>query len=65
MIDDFSKLGWTILSKNDQTLKNYFEKTPIGSKRKSNLIETDRVKEIYNSIAQITKTKNDFLEKAH
>ena len=43
--------------KNGQTIKDSFENILIGSKRKPNLIETDRGKEFYNNIFQ------DFLNK--
>ena len=39
-------------NKNSQTLKDFFEKILISSKRKPNLIESDRVKEFYNNISQ-------------
>ena len=44
VIDNFSKYGWTtaLKKKNAQTIKNSFEKILISSKRKPNLIETDR-----------------------
>ena len=53
-IDNFSKYGWTILLKNKiaQTIKDSFENILISSKRKPNLIETDRGKEFYNNIFQ-------------
>ena len=59
VIDDFSKFGWTIplKNKNAQTIKDSFEKILISSKRKPNLIETDRGKEFYINIFQ------DFLKK--
>ena len=58
-IDNFSKFGWTIPLKNKkaQTIKDSFETILINSKRKPNLIETDRGKEFYNNIFQ------DFLNK--
>ena len=58
-IDNFSKYGWTIpiKNKNAQTIKDSFENILIDSKRKPNLIETDRGKEFYNNIFQ------DFLKK--
>ena len=51
-IDNFSKFGWTILlkNKNDQTIKVSFENILINSKRKPNLIESDRGKEFYDNI---------------
>ena len=61
IIDNFSKFGWTIplKNKNAQTIKDSFENILIGSKRKPNLIETDRGKEFYNNIIQ------DFLNKTN
>ena len=52
IIDNFSKFGWTVPFKNAQTIKDSFEKILISSKRKPNLIETDRGKEFYNNIFQ-------------
>ena len=59
-IDNFSKYGWTIplKNKNAQTIKDSFEKILINSKRKPNLIETDRGKEFYNNIFQDFLNKN-------
>ena len=47
IIDYFSKCGWTVplKNKNAQTIKDSFENCLISSKRKPNLIETDRAKE--------------------
>ena len=58
-IDNFSKFGWTVplKNKNAQTIKDSFENILISSKRKPNLIESDRGKEFYNNIFQ------DFLDK--
>ena len=52
IIDNFSKYGWTtpLKNKNVQTLTNSFENILIISKRKPNLIETDRSKEFYTNI---------------
>ena len=52
VIDNFSKFGWTIplKNKNVQTIKDSFEKILLSSKRKPNLIESDRGKEFYNNI---------------
>ena len=60
-IDNFSKFGWTIPLKNEnaQTMKDSFENILISSKRKPNLIETDRGKEFYNNIFQDFLNKND------
>ena len=59
VIDNFSKFGWTIplKNKNAQTIKDSFENILINSKRKPNLIESNRGKEFYNNIFQ------DFLKK--
>ena len=60
-IDNFSKYGWTIPleNKNAQTIKDSFENILISSKRKPNLIETDRDKGFYNNIFQDFLNKND------
>ena len=61
IIDNFSKYGWTIplKNKNAQTIKDSFEKILINSKRKPNLIESDRGKEFYNNIFQDFVNKNN------
>ena len=61
VIDNFSKFGWTIplKNKNSQTIKDSFENILINSKRKPNLIETDRGKEFYNNIFQDFLNKNN------
>ena len=61
IIDNFSKFGWTvpIKNKNAQTIKDSFENILINSKRKRNLIETDRGKEFYNNIFQDFLNKNN------
>ena len=61
VIDNFSKFGWTIplKNKNAQTIKEYFENILTNSKRKPNLIETDRGKEFYNNIFQDFLNKNN------
>ena len=61
IIDNFSKFGWTIplKNKNAQTIKDSFENIIISSKRKPNLIESDRGKEFYNNIFQDFLNKND------
>ena len=46
-------------SKNGQTIKDSFENILITSKRKPNLIETDRGKEFYNNIFQDFLNKNN------
>ena len=60
-IDNFSNFGCTIplRNKNAQTIKDSFENILIKSKRKPNLIETDRGKEFYNNIFQDFLNKND------
>ena len=60
-IDNFSKYGWTtpLKNKNAQTIKDSFENIMISSKRKPNLIETDRGKEFYNNIFQDFLNKNN------
>ena len=60
-IDNFSKFGWTIplKNKNAQTIKNSFENILINSKRKPNLVESDRGKEFYNNIFQDFLNKNN------
>ena len=61
VIDNFSKFGWTIplKNKNAQTIKDSFENILTNSKRKPNLIETDRGKEFYNNIFQDFLNKNN------
>ena len=61
IIDNFSKFGWTIplKNKNAQTIKDSFENILKSSKRKPNLIETDRGKEFYNNIFQDFLNKNN------
>ena len=60
-IDNFSKYGWTtpLKNKNAQTVKDSFENILINSKRKPNLIESDRGKEFYNKIFQDFLNKNN------
>ena len=60
-IDNFSKYGWTIplKNKNAQTIKDSFENILINSKRKPNLIESDRDKGFYNYIFQDFLSKNN------
>ena len=57
IIDNFSNFGWTIPLKNKiaQTIKDSFEIILISSKRKPNLIESDRGKEIYYNISRLPK----------
>ena len=52
IIDNFSKIGWTVplKVKNAQTIKDSFENVLISSKRKPGLIESDRGKEFCNNI---------------
>ena len=61
IIDNFSKFGWTIPLKNKkgQTIKDSFENILINSKRKPNLIESDRGKEFYNNIFEDCLNKNN------
>ena len=61
IIDNFSKSGWTIplKNKNAQTIKDSFENILISSKRKPNLIESDRGKEFFNNIFQDFLNKNN------
>ena len=60
-IDNFSKFGWTIplKNKNAQTIKDSFENILTNSKRKPNLIESDRGKEFDNNIFQDFLNKNN------
>ena len=60
-IDNFSKFGWTVplKIKNALTIKDSFENIIINSKRKPNLIESDRGKEFYNNIFQDFLNKNN------
>ena len=61
IIDNFSKYGWTVplKNKNAQTIKDSFENILTNSKRKPNLIETDRGKEFYKNIFQDFLNKNN------
>ena len=61
IIDNFSKFGWTVPIKNKkaQTIKDSFENILINSKRKPNLIESDRGKEFYNNNFQDFLNKNN------
>ena len=61
IIDNFSKFGWTTppKNKNAQTIEGSFENILINSKRKPNLIESDRGKEFYNNIFQDFLNKNN------
>ena len=61
VIDNFSIFGWTVALKNKNalTIKDSFENIIINSKRKPNLIETDRGKEFYNNIFQDFLIKNN------
>ena len=60
-IDNFSKYGWTLplKNKNAQMIKDSFENILINSKRKPNLVESDRGKEFYNNIFQDFLNKNN------
>ena len=59
-IDNFSKFGWTVPLKNKYaiTIKVSFEIILTNSKRKPNLIESDRGKDFYNNIFQDFLNKN-------
>ena len=48
IIDNFSNFGWTVpfKNKNASTRKDSFENNIIGSKRKPNLLKSDRGKEL-------------------
>ena len=61
VIDKFSKYGWTVplKNKNAQTIKDSFENILVNSKRKPNLIESDRGREFYNNIFQDFLNKNN------
>ena len=61
ILDNFSKFGWTIhlKNKNAQTRKDSCENILIGSKRKPNLIESDRGREFSDNIFQDFPNKND------
>ena len=61
IIDTFSKFVWTVplKNKNAQTIKDSFENILINSKRRPNLIESDRGKEFYNNILQDFLNKNN------
>ena len=60
IIDISNKFGCRVplKNKNAQTIKDFFENIIIISKRKPNLIETDRGKEFYNKIFQDFLNKN-------
>ena len=63
IIDNFSKFGFTIplKNKNGQVIKNSFENILLSSKRKPNLIESDRGKEFYNNIFQDFLNRNNMI----
>ena len=52
VIDNFSKLGWTVTleNKSSQTITNSFENFLIASKRKPSSIETDDGSEFVNKL---------------
>ena len=54
VIDNFCKFGWTVplKNKNSQTIKDSFENILMNSKRKPNLIESERGKEFFNNVFQ-------------
>ena len=53
IIENFSKYGWTVplKNRNAQIIKDFLENILISSRRKPNLIETDRGKEFFNNIS--------------
>ena len=61
VINNFSRFGWTtpLKNKNAQTIKDSFENILTSSKRKPNLIKSDRGKEFYNNIFQDFLNKNN------
>ena len=61
IIDNVSKFGWTVplKNKNAQTIKDSFENILISSKRRPNLIESDRGKEFHNNIFQSFLNNNN------
>ena len=61
IIDNFSLFGWTVAlkNKNAQTVKDSFENLITISKRKPNLVESDRGKEFYNNLFQDFLNKNN------
>ena len=61
IIDNFSKFGWTVplKNKNSQTIKDSFESILINSKKKPNLIESDRGEEFYNNMFQDFLNENN------
>ena len=60
-IDNFSKFDWTvpIKNKNAQKIKDSSENILISSRRKPNLIESDRGKDFHNNIFQDFPNKNN------
>ena len=64
---NFSKFLWTVAIKDKTfiTKKNSFEKFLITSKRKPNLIRTDRGKAFYNNIFQNFLNNNNFFLEIH
>ena len=64
IINNFSKFGRTVpcKNKNAQTIKDSFENiliNSLNSKRKPNLIETDRGKDFYNNVFQDLLNENN------
>ena len=61
IIDNFSKFGWTVPFKNKsaQLIKDSFENILISSKRRPNLIKSDRGKEFYNNVFQDFLNENN------
>ena len=59
IIDNLSKFGWTLPLKKNCSKKDSFENILLNSKRKPNLIETDRGEEFHNNIFQDFLNKNN------
>ena len=61
IIDNFSKFGWTVPTKNKnaQTIEDSLENIVIRSKRKPNSIETDHGIKFYSKIFQKFLNKNN------
>ena len=61
ILDNFSKIGFTVplKNKNAQTIKDSIENILKGSKRKTILIKSDRGEKFYNSFFQDFLYKNN------
>ena len=61
IIDNLSEIGWTVSLKNEnaQTIKDSFGNFVIISKRKPDLIETDRGREFHNKNFQNFSKNNN------